>query len=85
MKIFVVSYDLRNANTKDYKELYAALEKMGGIEVLESTWTLKLTDTWDCEKVRAKLFNSMDYNDGIYVAEIEAYATIGYDNKPHSF
>ena len=83
MKTFVISYDLRNADSDDYDELYDELEKLGGREVLESTWTLRLPCTWDCQSVAKRLYDTMDEDDGIYVVEIIDFCGTGYDNEPH--
>ena len=85
MKVFVVSYDLRNAEREQYQNLYDALNEMGGREVLESTWTLKLKDEWTCEKVAKELLQFMDKDDGIFVTQITAYAKKCCDNEPHKF
>ncbi len=81
MKIFLVNYDLRN--DRNYNTLYDRLQKLGGIRVLESMWTLKLQDTVKCADLRNDLLNYMDNDDGIFVAELNAYAWHETDNEPH--
>lgn len=81
MKIFLVNYDLRNA--RNYNTLYERLENLGGIRVLESMWTLKLQDSVKCADLRDDLQKYMDNDDGIFVAELNAYAWDNPDNQPH--
>ena len=81
MKIFNVSYDLRNQ--RDYDSLYDRLNKLGGKRVLESMWTLKLDDSVNSGMVRDDLKRFMDSDDGIFVAEMKSYAWNNLDNNPH--
>ena len=83
MKIFFVDYDLRG--DRDYQTLYDELNRLHGIRVLESLWSLKLNDNTDCESVRDHLKQFIDSDDGIIVSEVVAYAYSHVDNKPHSF
>jgi hypothetical protein len=83
MKIFFVDYDLRG--DRDYQTLYDELNRLHGIRVLESLWSLKLNDNTDCELVRDHLMQFIDSDDGIIVSEVRAYAWSRVDNKPHSF
>lgn len=83
MKIFFVDYDLRG--DRDYQTLYDELNRLHGIRVLESLWSLKLNDNTDCELVRDHLKQFIDSDDGIIVSEVRAYAWSRVDNKPHSF
>lgn len=83
MKIFFVDYDLRG--DRDYQTLYDELNRLNGIRVLESFWSLKLNDNTDCESLRNHLSQFMDNDDGLIVSEVHAYAWRNVDNKPHSF
>lgn len=81
MKIFIVNYDLRN--DRNYNTLYERLQNLGGIRVLESMWTLRLQDTAKCTDLRNYLLNYMDNDDGVFVAELNAYAWHNTDKEPH--
>lgn len=83
MKNFFVDYDLRGE--RDYQSLYDELNRLKGIRVLESLWSLKLNDNTDCESLRDHLLQFMDNDDGLIVSEVRAYAWRKVDNKPHDF
>ena len=83
MKIFIVNYDLRKV--RNYDALYERLESLGGKRVLESMWTLKLSDTNTCTGLRDDLLEYMDSDDGIYVAHISSSAWNRLDNQPHRY
>ena len=83
MKIFFVDYDLRG--DRDYQTLYDELNRLHGIRVLESLWSLKLNDNTTCVSLRDHLMQFIDNDDGIIVSEVVAYAYSRVDNKPHSF
>lgn len=83
MKIFFVDYDLRG--DRDYQTLYDELNRLHGIRVLESLWSLKLNDNTTCVSLRDHLMQFIDNDDGIIVSEVVAYAYSRIDNKPHSF
>ena len=83
MKVFFVDYDLRKE--KDYKTLTDELERLGGIRVLKSLWSLKLADTITCAIVRDHLKRFIDKDDGIIVSEVVGYAYSNVDNAPHKF
>lgn len=83
MKIFVVNYDLRRV--RNYDALYERLESLGGKRVLESMWTLKLSETNTCTGLRDDLLEYMDSDDGIYVAHISSSAWHKPDNQPHRY
>lgn len=83
MTIFFVSYDLRKQ--RNYQTLYDELNRLKGIRVLESVWSLKLPDTNTCVSVRDHLKKFIDGDDGIIVTKISAYACSRVDNNPHSF
>lgn len=83
MKIFTVTYDLRN--DRDYDRLYNRLEDLGGIRVLESTWTLKLADINNCKDVMHDLCRYIDKDDGMYIAYIKSSICQKPDNEPHRY
>ena len=83
MKVFFVDYDLRG--DRNYQTLFDELNRLNGIRVLESLWSLKLNDNTDSESLRDHLSQFMDNDDGLIVSEVHAYAGRHVDNKPHSF
>ena len=83
MKVFFVDYDLRG--DRNYQTLYDELNRLNGIRVLESLWSLKLNDNTNCESLRNHLSQFMDNDDGLIVSEVRAYAGRHVDNKPHGF
>ncbi len=83
MKVFFVDYDLRGE--KDYETLYDELNRLNGIRVLESLWSLRLNDNTNCESLRDHLLQFMDNDDGLIVSEVNAYAGNRVDNRPHGF
>ena len=83
MKVFFVDYDLRG--DRDYQTLYDELNRLHGIRVLESLWSLKLNDNTTCVSLRDHLMQFINSDDGIIVSEVVAYAYSNVDNKPHSF
>ena len=83
MKVFFVDYDLRG--DRDYQTLYDELNRLHGIRVLESLWSLKLNDNTTCVSLRDHLMQFIDSDDGIIVSEVVAYAYSNVDNKPYSF
>ena len=83
MTVFFISYDLRKG--KDYPKLYEELNRLKGIRVLESVWSLKLPDTNTCVSVRDPLKKFIDGDDGIIVSIVSSYAWSRVDNAPHNF
>lgn len=83
MKVFVLSYDLRNE--RDYDSICNRLNDLGAKRVLESLWTLKLDGKYTCVDVRDDLRRYMDSDDGIFVADMKSYAWAHVDNEPHKF
>jgi CRISPR/Cas system-associated endoribonuclease Cas2 len=83
MTIFFVSYDLRKQ--RNYQTLYDELNRLKGIRVLESVWSLKLPDTNTCVSVRDHLKKFIDGDDGIIVSIVSSCAWSRVDNAPHKF
>lgn len=83
MKVFFINYDLRKK--RDYQTLYDELEKLNGIRVLESLWSLKLPDNNTCVSVRDHLKKFIDEDDGIIVSIVSSYAWSRVDKTPHKF
>ena len=83
MKVFCVSYDLRN--NRDYQRIQEELNRLGGIQVLESVWTVKLGDSVTSVSLRDHLQKFIDSDDGLFVAQISSWATFNPNNTPHEF
>jgi len=63
----IIDYDLRKPG-RDYSLLYAALNRIGAVRVLESSWVTRSTSS--CAEIRDYLTLSMDSSDGVFVAEL---------------
>lgn len=83
MKVFFVNYDLRKQ--RNYQPLYDELNRLNGIRVLESLWSLKLSDSNTSVSVRDHLKQFIDGDDGIIVSEVTSYAWSRVDKAPHDF
>lgn len=83
MALFFLSYDLRKQ--RNYQTLYDELNRLKGIRVLESVWSLKLADNNTCANVRDHFQKFIDGDDGIIVTKVSAYACNRVDNNPHNF
>ena len=67
MRVYVVSYDLRQPG-RDYSGLFDALKKSGvWWHYLKSTWLVYTSETAD--KLYRRLSNHIDSNDSILVIE----------------
>ena len=83
MKVFCVSYDLRKS--RDYQRIQEELNRLKGIQVLESVWTVKLSDDVASASLRDHLQKFIDSDNGLFVAQITGWATIKPNNAPHKF
>jgi hypothetical protein len=64
-KVFYVSYDVRKGDV--YTDLINELKRLKGRRVLESVWTIKLSDKRDANIVMDKLFQLVDKKTGMIV------------------
>jgi len=80
MKLFFLSYDLRNK--RDYKTLYDEFKKFNAVRILESTWCFKLQDSNTAEKVREYFRQFIDKDDAIIVSQIADWASYNTDGNP---
>ena len=83
MKVFCISYDLRNS--RDYQRIQDELNRLKGIQVLESVWTVKLNDNETSGSVRDHFRKFIDSDDGLFVAQINSWGTHNPNNTPHKF
>ena len=80
MILYFVDYDLRGQ--RDYKDLYAALEKLNAIRFLESSWCFKRSNT-TAEQVRDYLKQHIDSTDGVMVSSVSDWACVGTLGSPN--
>ncbi len=80
MKLFIVTYDLRNQ--KDYQKLYDELNRLGAKPILESTWCMNLPDSNTVVMVRDHFAKFIDSDDAIMVSEVTSWASLNVKNTP---
>ena len=73
MKLFILTYDLRNQ--KDYPKLYDELNRFGAKPILESTWCMNLHDSNTAVMVRDHYAKFIDSDDAIMVSEVTSWAS----------
>lgn len=42
-----LTYDLKDADSSKYADLYALIDKYNGVKITESTYKIKTSDNWD--------------------------------------
>lgn len=72
MALFVMNYDLRKA--REYKDLYAELNRFKAVRVLESMWCFNRFDT-NCKGLREHFQSFVDADDGVFVGELSDWST----------
>ncbi|WP_412500564.1 hypothetical protein [Shewanella chilikensis] len=80
MALYFVSYDLNKQ--KNYQKLYAALENLGAIRMLDSAWCFKHNDT-TCTNLREYLANQVDNDDSLIVSEVVNWSSWNVVNNPN--
>lgn len=80
MKLFILTYDLRNQ--KDYPKLYDELNRFGAKPILESTWCMNLHDSNTAVMVRDHYAKFIDSDDAIMVSEVTSWASRNVKNTP---
>lgn len=83
MKLFVITYDLRNQ--KDYQKLYDELNRLKAKPILDSTWGIKLLDSNTATKVRDHFAKFIDSDDGIMVSEVCDWAARNIESDPNKY
>lgn len=81
MKLFIISYDLRNQ--RDYQKLYDELIRLKAKPVLESTWCLNLADINTPKMVRDHFKQFIDSDDALMVSEVNSWASYKVKNTPN--
>lgn len=80
MALYFISYDLRKG--RDYQKLYDALRGFGAVQVLESTWCFKRSNT-SVAGLRDYLKQFIDSDDGLLVDECTSWATYKTNGTPN--
>lgn len=80
MAVYFIEYDLRK--NKDYDAISGAIEELGGIRHLRSSWSVK-NDSMSAEQLANYLLSFMDVDDGIVVSEVLTWAQYGLEATPH--
>nr|WP_312374922.1 hypothetical protein [Delftia acidovorans] len=80
MAVYFVEYDLRR--TKNYPAIIGAIEELGGIRHLNSSWSIK-SESMSAEQLANYLLTFMDIDDGIVVSEVLTWAQYGLEATPH--
>lgn len=75
----MITYDLR-APGRNYSELWAQLNRLGAIRVLESVWSLD--GNYSCQSVRDFFQKLIDSNDGLFVARFDDWAGSNIKARP---
>lgn len=73
MDTYFVDYDLRKKGEHDYQNLFAALELLGAIRILESLWSLKRNGT-SCRMLFDHFKQFMHGDDGLSVSQVTDWA-----------
>jgi hypothetical protein len=73
MAKYIVSYDLRKPE-KDYPDLIAHLQRIGGLRVLLSVWLVKSQSDHGGLRDQIKTNGKMDDNDRLLVAGLDGRA-----------
>ena len=81
MKLFIISYDLRNQ--RDYQKLHDELNRFKAKPVLESTWCLNLADSNTAKIVRDHFKQFIDSDDALMVSEVNNWASYNAKNTPN--
>ena len=83
MKLFVITYDLRNQ--KDYQKLYDELNRLNAKPILASTWGVKLSDSNTPVMVRDHFAKFIDFDDAIMVSEVCNWAARNIKSDPNKY
>lgn len=80
MALYFLEYDLRKK--RDYEKLYAELQRLGAVRILESLWCFKY-QTASSVTLRDHFKQFIDSDDGLIVAEVSDWATYKTDSSPN--
>jgi CRISPR associated protein Cas2 len=77
---YLISYDLRKQ--RNYQPLYDELKRLNAVRVLESDWFVKRPGT-NAEKLREQFRPLIDSDDGIFVVEVNDWASYNAQSNPN--
>ena len=77
--LFFLEYDLRN--TRNYDKLYAELQKLNAVRVLESTYCFERVNI-DAEGLVNYFRQFIDADDGICVTQVADWCTYNTNGTP---
>lgn len=80
MAVYFLTYDLRRES--DYQRLYDELAKFNAVQVFESTWCFKRTNT-SAKGLRDHFKKFIDSDDGLLVDESTTWATYNANGTPN--
>lgn len=66
MSIYIISYDLKNADSTDYDELYSHLNSINSHRIQDSVWLIKTNNS--LPKVKQKIKAFMSESDRLWVS-----------------
>ena len=79
MALYFLTYDLRNPGK--YQAVYAKLEKLGAVRILESTWCFGAENT-TAATLRDQFKSLVDGDDGLVVSQVTSWASSNTENTP---
>ena len=80
MALYVLSYDLRKQ--RNYQSLWDELAKFNAVRILESDWCFNRFNTTS-EGLREHFKQFIDADDGLLVAEVNAWAAYNTIKTPN--
>lgn len=81
VSLFFVDYDLRKL--RNYDRLYAELERLGAVRVLESLWCLRSASI-TAASLRDRLKSFVDGDDALCVSKVTDWATFNAKGTPNN-
>lgn len=79
-KLYFIDYDLRN--DRDYQTLYDELKRLKAIQILESCWCMRITDS-STVQIRDHFKKFIDKDDGVMVSEVVNWASYNTNGTPY--
>jgi len=77
--LYFLDYDLRKQ--RNYQALYDELARFGAVRMLESSWCFHVSNS-TAAKVRDHFKLFIDTDDGLWVAAVTEWATVGVRQTP---
>jgi hypothetical protein len=79
MPLYTITYDLRNQ--RDYQTLYEELARFKAVRILESQWCFNRINT-TASGLRDHFKGFVDSDDGLFIAEVDDWASRKTDGTP---